>query len=241
MKSEKNCEGLHDGRWYICTILSQKGDRYKVTFDGWSRQFDTVLSADCLRPCTMIDVRSRKRWRPSVNFNKLLPGDEVLISIEGIRKPAVVRVVDPFQELVTVECGKKKTHCFSPRCTTTARTTHSWYCQEEKTSSYTSSSASSNNTTSRIGACPCSVSHSPAVRDDRSPWWYQNQLWRSCEPHPEQCRRRLHCPGALPRRVRLRGSPKCSEVPAVRWCRRTPSCKLQADLPSIRGTHTSRH
>ena len=101
---------------------------------------------------------------------------------------------------------KKKTHCFSPRCTTTARTTNSWYCLEEKTSSYTSSSASSNNTTSRIGACPCSVSHSPAVRDDRSPWWYQNQLRRSREPHPEQCRRRLHCPGALPRRVRLRGS-----------------------------------
>ena len=104
----KKYEGLHDGRWYICTILSQKGDRYKVTFDGWSRQFDTVLSADCLRPCTMIDVRSRKRWRPSVNFNKLLPGDEVFISIEGIRKPAAVRVVDPFLELVTVECGNKE-------------------------------------------------------------------------------------------------------------------------------------
>ena len=104
----KKYEGLHDGRWYICTILSQKGDRYKVTFDGWSRQFDTVLSADCLRPCTMIDVRSRKRWRPSVNFNKLLPGDEVFISIEGIRKPAAVRVVDPFLELVTVECGNEE-------------------------------------------------------------------------------------------------------------------------------------
>ena len=108
MKSEKKYEGLHDGRWYICTILSQKGDRYKVTFDGWSRQFDTVLSADCLRPCTMIYVRSRKRWRPSVNFNKLLPGDEVFISIEGIRKPAAVRVVDPFLELVTVECGNEE-------------------------------------------------------------------------------------------------------------------------------------
>ena len=135
---------------------------------------------------------------------------------------------------------KQRNLCFFPRCTTTART-HSWYCQEEKTSSFAPSSTSNITTTSRIGACQCPVSHSPAVRDDRSPWWYQNQLRRSREPHPEQCRRRLHCPGALPRRVRLRGSPKCSEVPAVRWCRRTPSCKLQADLPSIRGTHTSRH
>ena len=82
----KKYEGLHDGRWYICTILSQKGDRYKVTFDGWSRQFDTVLSADCLRPCTLIDVRSRKRWRPSVNFNKLLPGDEVFIRKQKTEK-----------------------------------------------------------------------------------------------------------------------------------------------------------
>ena len=46
--------------------------------------------------------------RPSVNFNKLLPGDKVFISIEGIRKSAVVRVVDPFQELVTVECGNEE-------------------------------------------------------------------------------------------------------------------------------------
>ena len=30
---------------------------------------------------------------------------------------------------------KRRTHCFIPRYTTTARTTHSWYCQEEKTTS----------------------------------------------------------------------------------------------------------
>ena len=104
----EKCEGLHDGRWYLCTILSQEDDRYKVTFDGWSRQFNEVLSAHCVRPRTTIDVRTRKRWRPSVNFNKLLPGDEVSISVENIRKPAVIRVVDPFQELLTVECGNEE-------------------------------------------------------------------------------------------------------------------------------------
>ena len=46
--------------------------------------------------------------RPSLNFNKLLPGDKVFIRIEGIRKSAVVRVVDPFQELVTAECGNEE-------------------------------------------------------------------------------------------------------------------------------------
>lgn len=104
----EKCEGLHDGRWYLCTILSQEDDGYKVTFDGWSRQFNELLSAHCVRPRTTIDVRTRKRWRPSVNFNKLLPGDEVSISVEGIRKPAVIRVVDPFQELLTVECGNEE-------------------------------------------------------------------------------------------------------------------------------------
>ena len=104
----EKCEGLHEGRWYLCTILSQEDDGYKVTFDGWSRQFDKLLSAPCVRPRTTIDVCTRKRWRPSVNFNKLLPGDEVSISVEGIRKPAVIRVVDPFQELLTVECGNEE-------------------------------------------------------------------------------------------------------------------------------------
>lgn len=104
----EKCEGLHDGRWYLCTILSQEDDRYKVTFDGWSRQFDEVLSAHCVRPRTTIGVRTKKRWRPSVNFNKLLPGDEVSISVEDTRKPAVIRVVDPFQELLTVECGNEE-------------------------------------------------------------------------------------------------------------------------------------
>lgn len=43
-----------------------------------------------------------------MNFNKLLPGDEVSISVEGIRKPAVIRVVDPFQELLTVKYGNEE-------------------------------------------------------------------------------------------------------------------------------------
>ncbi|KAJ7331674.1 hypothetical protein OS493_019267 [Desmophyllum pertusum] len=102
------CEGLHDGRWFICTILSSEDEGYKVSFDGWSRRFDAVLTADCIRPRSTIDCRSRKRYRPSVNFHKLLADDEVCIDVEGIRKTAVVRVVDPILELLTVECGNKE-------------------------------------------------------------------------------------------------------------------------------------
>ena len=95
----EKCEGLHNGRWYLCTILSQEDEGYKVTLDGCSRQFNEVLSTHCVRPRTTIDVCTRKRWRPSVNFNKLLPGYEVSISVEDIRKP--------FQELPTVACGNE--------------------------------------------------------------------------------------------------------------------------------------
>ena len=41
---------------------------------------------------------------PSINFNKLLADDEISIDVEGSRKQALVRVVDPFHEQLTVEC-----------------------------------------------------------------------------------------------------------------------------------------
>ena len=164
----EKCKGVHDSRWYLCTILSQEGDGYKVTFDGWSQQFDKLLSAHCVCPRTKFDVRTRKRWTPSVNFNKVLPGNEVSISIEGIRKPAVIRVVDPFQELLTVECENKEVIA-SFRDVLAPPEQPSPDTDEEKTSSFATSSASSNTNTTHIGVCQCSVSHSPAVRDNRLP------------------------------------------------------------------------
>ena len=32
----ENCECLHEGRWFACTILSHEGEEYKVTFENWS-------------------------------------------------------------------------------------------------------------------------------------------------------------------------------------------------------------
>lgn len=100
----KKCEGLHEGRWYVCTILACEKDGYSVTFDGWSRKFDTVLAPEFVRTRSTIDSRKRKPWTPSINFNKLLPDDEISIDVEGSRKQALVRVVDPFREQLTVEC-----------------------------------------------------------------------------------------------------------------------------------------
>ena len=33
----KKCEGLHEGRWYVCTILTCEKDGYSVTLDEWVR------------------------------------------------------------------------------------------------------------------------------------------------------------------------------------------------------------
>ena len=90
----KKCEGLHEGRWYVCTVLASEKDGYSITFDGWSRKFDTVLAPEFVRPRSTIDSRKRKPWTPSINFNKLLPDDEISIDVEGSRKQALVRVVN---------------------------------------------------------------------------------------------------------------------------------------------------
>ena len=91
----KKCKGLHEGRWYVCTILACEKDGYSVTFHGWSRKFDTVLAPEFVRPRSTIVSWKRKPWTPSTNFNKLLPDDEISIDVEGSRKQALVRVVDP--------------------------------------------------------------------------------------------------------------------------------------------------
>ena len=100
----KRCEGLQEDHWYVCTILTCEKDRYSSTFDRWSQKCDTVLAPEfvCLR--STMDSRKRKPWTPSINFNKLLPDDEISIDVEGSRKQGLVRVVDPFHEQLTIEC-----------------------------------------------------------------------------------------------------------------------------------------
>ena len=66
--------------------------------------FDTILAPEFVRPRSSIDSRKRKPWTPSINFNKHLPDDEISIDVEGSRKQALIRVVDPFREQLTVEC-----------------------------------------------------------------------------------------------------------------------------------------
>ena len=100
----ENCEGLHEGRWFACTILSHEGEGYKVTFKDWSSRFNAILPVNCIRPPTLaIDCRSRKRQRLTVNFSKLFPEDGVNVDVDGTKKPAIVKTIDPFTEILTVE------------------------------------------------------------------------------------------------------------------------------------------
>ena len=101
----ENCEGLHEGRWFACTILSHEGEEYKVTFENWSSRFDAILPSNCIRPRSLaIDgCRSRKRQRPTVNFSKLFPEDGINVEMDGMKKPAIVKIIDPFKEILTVE------------------------------------------------------------------------------------------------------------------------------------------
>ena len=111
----ENCEGLHEGRWFVCTILSLEEDGYKVTFENWSSRYDTVLQADCIRARSpsMAHGRKRKRLPLVVNFSKLFPEDELYVQVDGTRKLAIVKIIDPFLELLTVVIdGEEKTVSF---------------------------------------------------------------------------------------------------------------------------------
>ena len=100
----ENCEGLHEGRWFACTILSHEGEEHKVTFENWSSRFDAILPSNRIRPRSLaIDCRSRKHQRPTVNFSKLFPEDGINVEVDGMKKPAIVKIIDPFTEILTVE------------------------------------------------------------------------------------------------------------------------------------------
>ena len=116
----ENCEGLHEGRWFACTILSHEGEEYKVTFENWSSRFDAILPSNGIRPRSLaIDCRSRKRQRPTVNFSKLFPEDGINVEVDGMKKPAIVKIIDPFLEILTVEMENEEVmvpfHCVLPR------------------------------------------------------------------------------------------------------------------------------
>ena len=100
----ENCEGLHEGRWFACTILSHEDEEYKVTFENWSSRFDATLPSNYIRSCSLaINCRGRKRQRPTVNFSKLFPEDGINVQVDGMKKPAIVKIIDPFMEILTVE------------------------------------------------------------------------------------------------------------------------------------------
>ena len=88
---------------------------YKVTFENWSSRHDAVLHADCIRARypSMAHGRKRKRLPLVVNLSKLFPEDELYVQVDGTRKLAIVKIIDPFLELLTVAIdGQEKTISF---------------------------------------------------------------------------------------------------------------------------------
>lgn len=118
-KIGEKCEGLHEGRWFACTIVSHEGEGCKVTFENWSSRFDAILPSNSIRPRSLaIDCRSRKRQRLTVNFSKLFPEDGVNVDVNGTKKPAIVKIINPFTEILTVEIKNEEVmvpfHCVLP-------------------------------------------------------------------------------------------------------------------------------
>lgn len=71
--------------------------------------------AECIRARSpsMAHGRRRKRLPLVVNFSKLFPEDELYVQVDGTRKLAIVKIIDPFLELLTVVIdGEEKTVSF---------------------------------------------------------------------------------------------------------------------------------
>ena len=61
----------------------------------------------------MAHGRKRKRLLLVVNLSKLFPEDELYVQVDGTRKLAIVKIIDPFLELLTVAIvGQEKTISF---------------------------------------------------------------------------------------------------------------------------------
>ena len=194
----KKLEGLHEGRWYVFTILTCEKDGYSVTFDGWSRKFDTVPAPQFVRPRSTIDSRKRKPWFPSINFNKLLPDDARDINrcrrfqkaSFGTSSGSPPWAADRWMRKRLTDC--RFPWCIATACIYTRGQTKKTCCSARHQTIWTSA-----NTTTR--ADPCQF-YSSAVHGHCPPRWYRNRLWRSREPVTKCGRCSFSCPGGLSRR-----------------------------------------
>jgi hypothetical protein len=68
----ERCEGEEKGKWWKVKILAAKDGMFQVTWSGWSKKYDSWLSADQLRPYqpktlaagTPVDIEWNKDWYP---------------------------------------------------------------------------------------------------------------------------------------------------------------------------------
>ena len=111
----ENCEGLHEGRWFACTILSHEGEEYKVTFENWSSRFDApfhrVLPRD-EKPAKRRQVVP-KQASPQELLTPTTTPSPALPSLESYITPQFFLVVRP--DGVEIGCGDLVT--VAPTCT----------------------------------------------------------------------------------------------------------------------------
>ena len=117
----ENCEGLHEGRWFACTILSHEGEEYKVyTFENWSSRFGApfhrVLPRDEKSASQPVKKRGQvvsKQASPQELLTPTTTSSPALPSLESYIKPQFFLVVHP--DGVEIGCGDLVT--VAPTCT----------------------------------------------------------------------------------------------------------------------------
>lgn len=82
------------GAWYPGKILKAEGDKYFITYEGWSDSFDEWVTVDRLR-----NFKTAATPAPSSPLTKFNVGDKVEVEYGMVPEPATV-----------IEVGENKYH-----------------------------------------------------------------------------------------------------------------------------------
>jgi hypothetical protein len=86
----------HNGTWYPGKILKTDGDKYFITYEGWSDSWDEWVTIDRLRGFKTAEV---KEEAPKAPLTKFKVGDRVEVEYGMVPEPATV-----------IEVGENKYH-----------------------------------------------------------------------------------------------------------------------------------
>jgi hypothetical protein len=86
----------HNGTWYHGKILKTDGDKYFITYEGWSDSWDEWVTIDRLRGFKTAAVKAEA---PKAPLTKFKVGDRVEVEYGMVPEPATV-----------IEVGENKYH-----------------------------------------------------------------------------------------------------------------------------------